>query len=71
MEYFRALADDREANPHHAMVLRNGYVIGECAFGPCERGMWHITHSMCKSVTGMAIGLLVEEGKLDLDEKIG
>ena len=71
MEYFRALADDSEANPHHAMVLRNGYVIGECAFGPCERGMWHITHSMCKSVTGMAIGLLVEEGKLDLDEKIG
>ena len=71
MEYFRALADDSEANPHHAMVLRNGYVIGECSFAPRERNMWHITHSMCKSVTGMAIGLLVEEGKLDLDEKIG
>ena len=71
MEYFRALADDSEANPHHAMVLRNGYVIAECSFAPRERGMWHITHSMCKSVTGMAIGLLVEEGKLDLDEKIG
>ena len=71
MEYFRALADDSEANPHHAMVLRNGYVIGECSYAPCERGMWHITHSMCKSVTGMAIGLLVAEGKLDLDEKVG
>lgn len=71
MNYFRALADDGDANPHHAMVLRNGYVIGECSFSPCKRGMWHITHSMCKSVTGMAIGLLVAEGKLDLDEKIG
>ena len=71
MQYMRALADDTEANPHHVMVLRNGYVIGECSMSPCERGMWHITHSMCKSVTGMAIGLLVEEGKLDLDEKIG
>lgn len=27
-------------------------------------------HSMCKSITGMAIGLLIDEGKLSLDENI-
>ena len=49
---------------HHFMALRHGKVICECDFSPYPRGMWHITHSMCKSITGMAIGMLIEEGKL-------
>ena len=68
--YFEALREDPSICPHHAMVLRHGKVIGECSFAPYERGMWHISYSLCKSVTGMAIGLLVSEGKLDLDEKL-
>ena len=69
-DYFKALADDPQANPHHAMVLRHGKVIGECDFAPYEKNMWHITHSMCKSVTGMAIGFLVAEGRLTLDRTL-
>ena len=42
----------------------------ECNFAPYPKGMWHITHSMCKSITGMAVGLLIQEGKLRLDENI-
>ena len=42
---------------HHFMALRHGKVICECNFAPYPKGMWHITHSMCKSITGMAIGL--------------
>lgn len=70
-EYLEALADDREANPHHAIVIRHGKIIAECSYAPYENGMWHITHSMCKSVTGMAVGFAIEEGLLTLDEKIG
>lgn len=55
---------------HHFMALRHGKVICECNFAPYPKGMWHITHSMCKSITGMAVGLLIEEGKLRLDENI-
>ena len=55
---------------HHFMLLRNGKVICEADFAPYRRRIWHVTHSMCKSITGMAIGLLVEEGKLSLDENI-
>lgn len=68
--YFEALKADPSICPHHAMVLRHGKVIGECSYAPYERGMWHISYSLCKSVTGMAIGLLVSEGKLDLNEKL-
>ena len=55
---------------HHFMLLRNGKVICEADFAPYRSGIWHVTHSMCKSITGLAIGLLVEEGKLSLDENI-
>lgn len=55
---------------HHFMALRHGKVICECNFAPYPKGMWHITHSMCKSITGMAIGMLIEEEKLKLDENI-
>ena len=55
---------------HHFMVLRNGRVICEANFAPYRSRIWHVTHSMCKSITGMAIGLLIEDGKLSLDENI-
>ncbi len=67
---FRTLYNNNSCHMHKIMVVRNGYVIGECAFKPFDMDYWHVTHSMCKSVTGMAIGLLVYEGKIKLDDKI-
>ena len=73
-EYLAALIRElyhaKGTEMHHFMALRHGKVICQCNFAPYPRGMWHITHSMCKSITGMAIGLLIEEGKLRLDENI-
>ena len=66
----RDLDTSRYTDMHHFMVLRNGKVICEANFAPYRSRIWHVTHSMCKSITGMAIGLLVEEGKLSLDENI-
>lgn len=66
----RELGASKDTEMHHFMALRHGKVICECNFAPYPKGMWHITHSMCKSITGMAIGMLIEEGKLKLDENI-
>ena len=66
----RDLATSNYTDMHHFMALRNGKVICEANFAPYRSRIWHVTHSMCKSITGMAIGLLVEEGKLSLDENI-
>ena len=66
----RELDASKDTEMHHFMALRHGKVICECNFAPYPKGMWHITHSMCKSITGMAIGMLIEEGKLKLDENI-
>lgn len=59
-----------EMDLHQFMMLRNGKVICECSFAPYQTGMWHISHSMCKSITGMAIGLLISEGRLNLDDRV-
>ena len=64
------LAYSPDTDMHHFMVLRHGNVICETDFAPYRKGIWHITHSMCKSITGMAAGLLIDEGKLDLSENI-
>lgn len=55
---------------HRIMVLRGNTVIGETSFAPYPKDEWHVTHSLCKSVTGMAIGLLVDEGRLSVDDKL-
>ena len=73
-EHLRNLVEELACSPdtdmHHFMVLRHGNVICETDFAPYRKGIWHITHSMCKSITGMAAGLLIDEGKLDLSENI-
>ena len=66
----RELDASKDTEMHHFMALRHGKVICECNFAPYPKGMWHITHSMCKSITGMAIGMLIEEEKLKLDDNI-
>ena len=66
----RELDASKDTEMHHFMALRHGKVICECNFAPYPKEMWHITHSMCKSITGMAIGMLIEEEKLKLDENI-
>ena len=67
-QMLRELAAARHTDMHHLLVLRNGQVICECNFAPYRSGIWHATYSMCKSITGMAVGFLISEGKLSLDE---
>ncbi|MCI5649884.1 MAG: beta-lactamase family protein [Fusicatenibacter sp.] len=69
-QMIRELAQSRKNDLHHLLILRNGKVICECHFSPYRSGIWHASYSLCKSITGMAIGLLVFEGKLSLTENI-
>ncbi len=70
-QLLRDLDSDKNCRMHRFMCLRHGRVICECAFDPFDMDMWHVTYSMCKSITSMAIGLLIDEGKLSLDDRLG
>lgn len=69
-DLFETLYECPHANLHKIMVMRHGKVIGETSFAPYDLDYWHIVHSMSKSVTGMAIGILIGEGKLNINDKI-
>ncbi len=64
------LAKNERTDLHHVVVLRHGAVIAEASVAPYVSGMWHASYSMCKTITGMAIGMLVGEGRLSLDDKV-
>ena len=68
--FIEALQNDASLDLHSVMIIRNGSVIAEADFGAYDHRLWHITHSECKSITGLAIGMLIDDGKLSLDDRL-
>lgn len=65
-----ALRDEPRCALHSVMILRNGHVIAEYNAPPYRADLWHATYSLCKTITGLAIGMLIDDGKLSLDDKV-
>ena len=66
--FFAAL--DAVPYPHSTKVLRHGRVIAEATWAPYDEASPHSMFSISKSFTSMAIGLLIEEGRLALDDLV-
>ncbi|MBR3764027.1 MAG: serine hydrolase [Clostridia bacterium] len=55
----------------HGFILSVGGVVKATAYyAPFEEGKPHRMYSVSKTMTGLAIGMLIEEGKLSLDDRI-
>ena len=65
-----ALEKDKRVNLHSLLCLKGGEVICECAHPGYGINMWHLSHSMSKTVTGIAIGMLVDDGIISTDTRI-
>lgn len=57
-------------NPHGIMVIKDGYVIMDVSYRPYHNHFMHATHSLCKSITTLAILLAVQEKLLSLDDLV-
>ena len=66
----RALEKEKRANIHNLLVIKDGVVISECSHPGYSVNTWHLSHSMSKTVTGMAIGMLVDDGVLSVDTRV-
>ncbi len=64
------LEAEMRANLHNIIVVKDGEVIAECSRAGYSVNVPHLSHSMSKSVTAMAIGFLVHDGLIKLDDKI-
>ncbi len=65
-----ALEREKRANIHNLLVIKDGYVICECSHPGFSVNTWHLSHSMSKTLTGMAIGMLVDDGKLKTEDRL-
>lgn len=55
---------------HSFMLLRHGHVIAEASWKPFELAFTHTLYSLSKSFTSTAIGLLVKDGKLNIEDSV-
>ena len=69
-QFLEELDRDKALYMQDVMVLRRGCVLCEAAFGSQDLRAAKSTFSACKSVTSLAVGLLVDDGVLDLTEKV-
>jgi CubicO group peptidase (beta-lactamase class C family) len=67
---FIAAANSSGYSWHSFMLLRHGNVVAEGWWKPFEADYKHSLYSLSKSFTSTAIGLLVKEGKLNIDSPL-
>lgn len=64
------LSESGGVRPHSLIVLKNGKLIAKADWKPFSSRYLHVSHSLCKSVTAMAVGIAVKEKYLSEEEKI-
>lgn len=62
--------EEQKIPVHSILIARHGYLVLEAYYKPYERHTLHRMFSQTKSYTSLAIGLLVSEGRICLQDKI-
>ena len=61
---------ERKTNLHSFMMVRNGKIITEAYYKPFSKDFMHRLYSSSKTYVSIAVGMLIDEGKLRLEDKI-
>lgn len=62
--------EQKQIPMHSFLLMHHDKLICECYYSPCNADTLHRMFSITKSFTSIAIGLLADEGKLSLDDRI-
>jgi CubicO group peptidase (beta-lactamase class C family) len=68
--FLDAIESDPRIEPHGLIVQRHGHRIAEGYWAPHTGGRSRLVYSLSKSFTGTALGLLVADGLLSLDDLV-
>ena len=68
--HFIKALEKRNLHMHSVLLCRGEKLFGEYYWAPYNKDSLHRMYSQTKSYVSIAIGLLLEEGKLSLDDKI-
>ncbi|MBP1561743.1 MAG: serine hydrolase [Oscillospiraceae bacterium] len=70
LKMLNELSESENVLPHSILVLKDGALIAKADFKPFLADIPHVSHSLCKSIVSMAVGLAANEGRISVDEKI-
>jgi len=65
-----SIMERRGAATHGLLMMRNGKIFAEEYWKPFDKDFCHRMYSQTKSFVGVAVGLLEEEGKLSINDRI-
>lgn len=68
--FLEELRRDPALYTHEVIILRNGKVLCEAAYGGQDLNAAKYTFSACKSITSLAVGLLVDDGMLSVSDQL-
>ena len=68
-DFLSELKAEKSLDMHGVLIVKNGKVICNAEFGAYHSCFWQAEHSLSKSVTATAIGMLIDDGKLSLDDR--
>lgn len=56
--------------PHSIMIARDGHTVAGGWWAPYRADVPQLLYSLSKSVTGTAVGIAIDEGRLHLDDRV-
>ena len=69
-EFVKELKSVPETDIHHVVIARKNCIIAEGHFEPFAKNDVHTLYSCSKTFTMLAIGMLVDDGKLSVNDKV-
>ena len=68
--YYAALDTTKDVTMHSIMVMQHGKVLAERWLNGWTPDSLHVMYSVSKTFTATAVGLAIEEGKINLTDKV-
>lgn len=68
-QYIREI-ENAKISLHSILVVRHNHIIAEGYFTPMDKDFRHRLYSCSKSIVSCAVGLLIAQGKLHLDDPV-
>ncbi|MBO4422073.1 MAG: serine hydrolase [Clostridia bacterium] len=70
LKYYERLCREPAIKMQTVIIARNGRILSRGHFYPYSTDIWHVSYSLAKSLTGLAVGLLYDDGLISLDDKL-
>jgi CubicO group peptidase (beta-lactamase class C family) len=63
LEFFH-IVEEQQLDLHSVVIVRNGYIVMEANYYPFQEDIIHQLYSATKSITGILVGMAIEDGYL-------